>query len=360
MRVHAVLLGALVVACATGGDRASDAGAAYDGALRVRPDPVVFEETAVGCRRVVTLELENADAGAPLRVTSAATPHEALTLRGPLPLALPAGGAGLLDLHFAPQTPGDRSGAVGLATDEGTGKGGALYRLETAARAVAPGRAREGAAAGPLDLVFVLDVSTTMDETAGVREAVVRHLGPATAGADAVRLGLVTFVNDVRIHRGGAFLDRAAFLEELDSQLLDDPAVPDPSLPRQILDFDVAGNVLDALYRAATGFAWRPDARRYVLLLTDASFREPPAVFSGGIPARYSFAETSDALAASGVRLFAVHADQNGGGLSESWGGRPSLVARTGGAWFELEDVEAGVVTLDGILRDLLAGEPCR
>jgi len=366
MRAAAVVVLVFAVtgglACTTWGGRAPDEAAPYDGALRVRPDPVVFEDTSVGCRRVVTLELENADAAAPLRVTSAVTPHEALRVAGPLPLALPAGGRRLLDLHFAPESPGDRSGRVGLATDEGAGKGGALYRLETTARAVGPERAREGAPAAPLDLVFVLDVSTTMDETAGIRAAVAEGLG---ADADAepapdVRLGLVTFVNDVHVHRGGAFLDRATFLEELDTQLLEDPAVPDPALPRQTLNFDLAENVLDALYRAATGFAFRPDARRYALLLTDATFREPPAVFSGGIPALHSFAETGDALEAGGVRLFAVHAGHNGGGLSASWGGRPSLVSRTGGAWFELADVEAGTLTLDGILRDLVVGEPCR
>lgn len=209
----------------------------------------------------------------------------------------------------------------------------------------------------PLDLVFVLDISTTMDELADLRGAILHLFELAPKSGLDVRMGLTSFGNDVVVHGDGAFLDRASFTRELDSQLLD--GGPNPDLPRQLLNFDYPENILDALYRAATRFDFRPGARRYLLLMTDDTFREPPEVFSDGTPATFSYREVSEQLRDSGVRLFSVHDSRKGRGLSSSYRGEPSLVEATDGMWFDLEAVESGALDLDALLVDLASGPRC-
>lgn len=356
-------LAALVLgACASGGPAAPDPAAVappagYPGGLVVSPDPAPFEPTRVGCTRTLPLQLANARSEGSLTVTGVESPGRALRPVAALPLVVPAGERRTLDLHFVPEAPGDTSGELAIATDE---PGGQPYRLAVTASGVASVETDpETAAAAPLDLVLALDVSTTMTGAAGVRAAVAAAFERAEAGGPGARLGLVTFVNDVRVHGGGAFLARDAFLAELDAELDRDTGAPDPRGPRQILNFDFEEDVLGALHAAATRFPFRPDARRAVLLLTDASFLEPPALFSDGLPARWSLQQVARALGEGGVRLVAVSPAASGRGISSSHGEEPSLVARTGGSWFELADVRRGAPALEALLADLLEGRSC-
>lgn len=357
-----VALAALALTgCAAGGPApsataAAPAPAGYSGALVAAPDPAAFPDTRIGCARTLPLVLANTRAEGAIVVTGIGSAHPALRPVAPLPLAIPAGERRTVDLHFVPDAPGDASGELAIATDE---PGGQPLRIEVTGRGVARDDAAPATDAGSLDLVLVLDVSTTMTGAAGVRGALAAAFERAAAEGVDARLGLVTFVNDVRVHGAGAFLERDSVLAELDGELDRDTGAPDPDGPRQLLNFDFEENVLDALHAAATRFAWRPDARRVALLVTDASFREPPAVFSDGTPARWSFAEVGRALGQAGVRLVAVNPTSTGHGLSSSRGDDPSLVARTGGSWFDLADVRRGAPGLDEVLADLVAGRGC-
>jgi hypothetical protein len=355
------LLATCVAGCAgTGAPSAgSDDGVptVYGGALRVTPDPVRVEATSTGCVRSVSLELANTDPGSPLRVRDVDGTREAFSLSAPLPLDLPPGGKRSFDLVFAPSQPGDASGILRIRTGEPEQP---PYELAVEARGVA--RTPAVSASGPVravDWVFVLDISTTMDELARLREAIRALFDVVEAGGLDLRVGLVTFENDVLAHAGGAFLERDAFLRELDSQLVEGTWVPDPELPRQLLNFDYQENVLDALHLAATAFAFRPDARHLILLMTDDTFLEPPAEYSDGTPALHSYGEVETALATSGARLYSVHSRERGRGLSSGHAGRPSLVQQTGGAWFELSQVDSGALVLENLLGDLVAGPVC-
>ena len=106
---------------------------------------------------------------------------------------------------------------------------------------------------------------------------------------------------------------------------------PDPAQGRQLLNFELAENSLDALYRSTLDFDFRPGARRYLVFATDDTFLEPPAVFSDGTPASYSFVQVSARLADTEVRLFAVNEPARGRGVSAPYDGQPSLVEVTGG-----------------------------
>jgi hypothetical protein len=356
-------LAALVLgACASGGPAAPDPAAValpagYQGGLVVTPDPAEFPDTRVGCTRTLPLALANTRQEGAIAVLAIEGSSRALRAAAALPLRIPAGERRTLDLHFVPDSPGEAAGELTLATDD---SGGQPFRLAVTASGVARTEAApDPAALAPLDLVVALDVSTTMTGAAGVRAAVEAAFDRAEAGGPGARLGLVTFVNDVRVHGGGAFLARDAFLAELDAELDRDTGAPDPRGPRQILNFDFEEDVLGALHAAATRFPFRPEARRAVLLLTDATFLEPPAVFSDGNPASWSFGQVTRTLGEGGVQLVAVNPAASGRGLSSSYGEEPSLVARTGGSWFELADVRRGAPALEQVVADLVEGRSC-
>lgn len=349
----------LWIACAAGGG--GEAGLipkTYDGVLVATPDPVVLEDVRAGCVRSASLDFVNTSPSLPVAIINATVPDPAFRLSESLPIRIPPGDRHRVDLHFMPQAPGSRGGRLTIDTDEGR-----LRPLEIPVTATAHERAAGSepvGAAEPLDLVFVLDVSTTMNELARLRAALQEVLPDAEAWGSALRLGLTTFENDVLVHADADFLGREAFFRELDSQLVAGTWIADPQLARQLMNFDYPENVLDALARSASEFDFRDGARRYLLLMTDDSFLVPPETFSDGTPAVHSFEEVSQALREHGVRLFSVHAPLRGRGLSSGFDGAPSLVAQTEGAWFDIAGVDVGEVQLAAVLRDLLAGRTCR
>jgi hypothetical protein len=358
-RPLAILAGLVLCGCAPGPDAGFERPEKldhYTGGLVVSPSPVAFAETVAGCTGSVDLELRN-ESDVRITIEDMTAADEAFLLSRLPPIELEAGGSRSVTLHFAPDRPGRRSATVAFATDEAQHH---PYELPVAASAVPPPPEVAAAATTPLDMVLVVDVSTTMSQTADLREALQALFERVEAGGLDARFGLVTFENDVLVHGGGAFLDREGFFQELDSQLVEGEWVPDGDLPRQLLNFDFAENVLDALYRSATDFSFRPGARHYLLLLTDDTFREPPEVFSDGTPASHGYGEVAAALEQADVRLFSVHAPISGRGLSSGHDGRPSLVEATGGAWFPIDAVDSGTLDLGALLADLLTGPTCR
>ena len=344
----------MLAACASDPQKAPEQ-VGYQGNLKITPDPVRFEDTVVGCARTLTLLLENLAPDQDLDITGATRPNPALRVSAAFPLKLGAGGRRGLEVQFAPAKPGDWSGSM-VFTAQGESS---AYPLSLSARALEPPPRGESDPIAPLDLVFVLDVSTTMDEMASLRGAI-EELFDFIGGSDLdVRFGLTTFVNDVIVHRDGSFLDRDAFFSEFDSQLVAGKWVPDAQNARQLVNFDFAENSLTALYRSATEFEFRQGARRYFLLMTDATFAEPPSEFSDGTRARHGFGEVSQTLEEREIRLFSVHDGSRGQGLSTPHRGRPSLVALTRGTWFELSEVSSGALTLDTLLADLLVAPAC-
>ena len=316
--------------------------------LRIRPDPIAFADTLVGCTGSVPVELENSDSERPLIVTDASSSSPSFHLPGAVGLTLEPGQKRTLEAHFAPVENGRGEGVFEFTTNEDAGP---RYRVVHAAMGI-ESRPR------PLDLVFVLDVSTSMDEIANLRGAIALLFDRIEAGSFDVRVGLTTFENDVIVHRSGAVLDRAAFFRELDTQLMSDTWIPVPGLPRQLLNFELEENLLDALHRSATEFHFRTEARRFLFAMTDDTFLEPPAEFRDRNPVRHSYAEVAAALTAAQISLFSVHASQNAEGLSSAYDDHTSLVAQTGGEWLELRD--ARTPSLERMLNALLTRPDCR
>ncbi len=354
----ALLSTSLLGACATDAPEAPQAvERPYAGSLRVTPDPVAFSETIAGCVRTVTVQLENTGSEQAVVVSGTGGLNESLRVSGELPLTIRPRYREYLDVHFTPGAAGDWSTVLELETSDGAG---VPYRLALQAIGLEPPEVEPDLdALRPLDLIFVLDVSTTMNEMANLRAGIVDLFDFIESNELDVRFGLTTFENDVVVHRDAEFLDRAAFFEEFDSQLLKDVWVPDPDRPRQLVNFDFPENILDAVYRSADEFPFRAGSRRFILLMTDDTFLEPPSVFSDGTPALWSYKQVSQRLVEQEVRVFSLHESAKGRGLSSNYKGRPSLVTLTNGVWFELAAVDEGTLTLAALLGDLVVGPTC-
>lgn len=316
--------------------------------LHVSPDPVVVDTTFVGCTRSVDVELRNAGSDGSLTVTRVTTGGPSLRIPGALGLTLGPGDARTLRARFTPSNPQRAEGAIDLTTEE---DGVRSYRVAWSGEAVA-------APKQPLDLVFVLDVSTTMDEIAALRGSIEALFDRIDAQALDVRVGLTTFENDIVVHRDGEFLDRASFFRELDSQLLEGTWIPNPELNRQLVNLELPENSLGALYRSVNGFEFRPAARRFLLLMTDATFLEPPAVFSDGTPAMHPYTDVEASLERVHVNLFSIHAPAYGSGLSEPHNGEPALVDASEGSWLDIDRADSR--SLDAFLTGLLTRPDCR
>jgi len=211
----------------------------------------------------------------------------------------------------------------------------------------------------PLDLVFVIDVSTTMGaEINALYQSVDTLLDHVTDAGLDVHLGLTTYVNDVIVHGNGAVLPRSDFFSELETQLeWQNAAWGIRDSQRQADNWDMPENLLDALYRTADEFAFRTHVKRYLVLMTDDTFMEPPAVYTGDNPALYRYDQAAVKLLQAGVVLHSIHSLTSAAGLSEPYNSTPSLVDMTGGTYHDILDVVAGQ-SLDEMLN-YLVDDPC-
>jgi hypothetical protein len=199
-----------------------------------------------------------------------------------------------------------------------------------------------------IDVVFVIDVSTTMS-------FMLRHLSEEIAALDEVvrrhdpepRYGLAVFVDDVLLVNGGEpYVDVDSLRRDFEHWAAFTSS--NRQLKSNLLNLDWPENSLDALHAAATGFDWRPaeDTLRLVVHATDDTFGEGGHWLSGG-EVRHGYGETVRALQDERVRV-ATFAARIGGrcecenveaGYFAPYRGQPSIPDATGGAVFDIDEV---------------------
>lgn len=202
-----------------------------------------------------------------------------------------------------------------------------------------------------LDVVFVVDVSTTMTFMLDRIEKQIAEVD-AAARAQALdpRYGLVVFVDDVLVTHGGtAYADLATLQRDLAAWQAF--TAGNRQIGSEALNLDWPENTLDAVHAAATRFAWRPadTTLRMIVHATDDDFGEAPAVQSGQT-IQHTYREVVDALRAAEVRMFSFAARVGGqcecldvrAGLFTDFRGRKSLPEATGGAVFDIDAIADG------------------
>lgn len=223
----------------------------------------------------------------------------------------------------------------------------------------------------PIDLVFVLDVSTSMTE-----EFTRLHDGIASifAAADALTtdhtFAMVVFVDDVLAVAGCGQWDSADALQaQFDHwrTFCSSNGEPGGSAGG---NGDCPENSLDALYTAATMCTWRPGATHIVIHVTDDTFLEHPSSFSNGIQVEHTYAEVSDALVANQIRVGAfaqMTPSACGAGTSANtaqgflapYGAMASLPDATGGRAWDIGLVRSGTLDMATAINEMVAAEHC-
>jgi hypothetical protein len=257
-----------------------------------------------------------------------------------------------------------------------------------------------------IDVVFVLDVSSSMDFVLDKLEAEIDSVVTAAAGlAPDPHFGLITFVDNFKlddtgpleggvVHTAGDTL-KAAFRYAKATYTTpnrnpgDGPTGPTTQNPI------CEENSVDSLYAAATDFPWRETATRVVILVTDDTFLERPDNYGdrdgdgltdktdfpreGDYPALRTMAEAIDALRAARARVFSFTRLQPPGPLSltrcgtgrrlpweavsNGWStpyqGQEPIPTRTDGRNFDIEQVRGGQLSLSATINDVVLQSYC-
>ena len=268
--------------------------------------------------------------------------------------------------HVAPAAPPDPGTAshTQAGVEVVHGVVGGVAAVAPASRCEDPSLTRPS----QLDLVFVIDVSTTM---AFMLDRIEQQIASVDAEARAqgldARYGLVVFVDDVELGNAGQpYADLAALQRDLSRWRLF--TASNRQIGSEASNLDWPENTLDALHAAATGFAWRPadTTLRMVVHATDDDFGEAPAIQSGQA-IQHSYLETVTALRKAEVRMFSFAAKVGGQcecldvrpGLFTRFRGRASLPDATGGASFDIDEVASGKLSFVAAVAGALKSGVC-
>ncbi|AKF07791.1 VWA domain-containing protein [Sandaracinus amylolyticus] len=223
----------------------------------------------------------------------------------------------------------------------------------------------------PLDVVFVIDVSTSMREEAErLRTGVESIWNAAQDLTSNTQFGLVVFVDDaVAVNGCSPFASIASLQSEL--MRWRDFCASNRSPSSDLQNTDCTENSLDALHLAATTCPWRAGATRVIVHVTDDTFAERPQRLSDAVTVQHTYAEVASELVTRELRVgaFAVpgagepcgagSSPDVGRGFHAPFGAMPSLPMQTRGRAYDLRAVRSGSLDMAASITELLADEYC-
>jgi hypothetical protein len=229
----------------------------------------------------------------------------------------------------------------------------------------------------PIDIVFVVDVSTSMaDEVFGIDRGIASIWSTALDLSGNVQFSLVVFVDSMLLVNGCTpFADQATLSAELGRWRTFTSTNAQPAGGPS--NSDCAENSIDALYGAATTCPWRAGSTRVLIHVTDDTFAERPdmlaadPIFGGGVPVLHTYAEAVGALVSSEIRVGVFAApgageycgagasDDVGQGFHAPYLGMASIADATGGRAWSIRDVRSGALDMAVAINELLEDEYC-
>lgn len=218
-----------------------------------------------------------------------------------------------------------------------------------------------------IDVVFVIDVSTTMSEyMSTLRNQIGNVWASAAELDDDPHFGLVVFVDDVLVVSAESY-DQASDIQS-DFQTWYEHTSSNQQTGSTAWNQDFPENSLDALYAAATEYDWRQqdDTLRLIIHATDDTFLEYPATFSESIPAERTYSEVVQVLQDKTIRVasFASHVGGGSGqenveaGFFAQYDGQTAIPEATSGQVFDVYAVGISV-SLEDAIGDFIIEEYC-
>jgi hypothetical protein len=265
-------------------------------------------------------------------------------------------------------------GNGGGANSTGSGGSGGIS-LGGAAGQSAGGNGGSGGSGGcnqAIDIVFVMDVSTSMDAFLNKLATDIPAVDQAVKQLNltvAPHYGLVVFVDDF------TFVNSAQPYQDVQTLKADFQSWAQFTMSNQQTQSTTTNttwpeNSMDALYAAASQFAWRPpeSTLRIVIHTTDDTFWNGPMTTADGVPVTHGYADTLAELESQQVRVFSF-ANKLGGpfesdDVSAGWFGpynsQPAMPDATGGAINVLDDVLTNKISLASAIPAAVQGTLCK
>lgn len=287
----------------------------------------------------------------------------------------------------------DDSGDEQPAADGGAGLADAGARPDAPPANLDAGACEEG-----VDVVLVLDITSTMnfvlDDLEDNIGSVVDAANELSPGA---HFGLIAFADNHAIDATGSdgaihteaetLIEAFGHYREVYTANNRNPGDGPDGLTTQ--NPICEENSLDALHAAATEFPWRQGATRVIIVATDDTFLEAPDNYGdknadgdfdddipyneADYPARHTVAETSSALEGLGARVFSFSSTRRGScgttsrypdgavgwGWSQPYDGQAPFPELTGGRDYSLDAVESGDLSLAQTISEVVLESHC-
>lgn len=275
-------------------------------------------------------------------------------------------------------TASDSDPTTGGPTSDGTSTGeldsSATFGSETTFASFGDTTAGDPLCKQQIDIVFVMDVSTSMIDLLQKLEDEILTVDTKLKSLDVlpdVHYGLVVFVDDTLIINGGApYADVQTLKADFNKWW---KFTQSNSQVNDVNGFngDWPENSIDALFTGAGAFQWRPieDTLRMVIHCTDDTFGEKGAVQSG-VTIQHTYDETVLALQNNQVRVFAfVDNDMTGGpgnnqDVSMGWftpyQGKTPIPDATDGGAFNINKVYTNELSLNAAINDSVEMSLCQ
>lgn len=166
-----------------------------------------------------------------------------------------------------------------------------------------------------LDIVFVMDVSTTMKDMLANLENEIGQVWEFTDknfSGDAT-FGLTVFVDDVTVTNEGKPFDSVDAIKAEFNKWYKFTST-NKQTQSSVANGDWPENSLDGLALAAKNYQWRDmeETLRLVILATDDTFYESPKTFSSNIAVQHTYDETVTLLVDGKMRVGAFAAKKRG------------------------------------------------
>jgi hypothetical protein len=221
-----------------------------------------------------------------------------------------------------------------------------------------------------VDVVFVMDVSTTMGPFLTKLE---QEILVVSSALDQLPLpnephyGLVVFVDDVLLVNAGAPYTDVSQLQN-DFATWNAFTASNQQVGGGNSNFTWPENSLDGLHLGAKGFQWRPaeDTLRMIIHTTDDTFWDGPTN-GNGVAIQHGYAETVTALQQEQVRDFSFAAKIGGScncenvepGWFTPYMGMDSIPDSTDGGVFDIDLVLANQISLSEAINDAIIDKMC-
>jgi hypothetical protein len=222
-----------------------------------------------------------------------------------------------------------------------------------------------------VDIVFVMDVSTSMGPFLNKLAQEILVVDQAIQQLNLLappQYGLIVFVDDTRfVSNGQPYTD----LDQLkqDFETWSSFTASNQQTAGSGYNSTWPENSLDALYRAAKEFAWRPVNKtlRMIIHTTDDTFWDGPTI-QDGVQIQHGYAETVAALQAEQVRVFSFAAKLGGWcecenvqpGWFSPYKGAPAIPDATGGGAWDIDQVLANQISLSAAINDAVDESRCQ